>query len=101
MLSECADERVSDTLAKDVKEWLRDRGFDYAPSESKTTMGKYGDKRTFFDDEKKRHVEMQAHIKLGGGPGQRNTLRVHISWDEEENKWLVGYIGLHLPTATG
>lgn len=101
VLSECADERVSDTLAKDVKEWLRDHGLDYAPSESKTTMGKYGDKRTFFDDEKKRHVEMQAHIKLGGGPGQRNTLRVHISWDEEENKWLVGYIGLHLPTATG
>lgn len=101
VLSECADERVNGTLAKDVKEWLRDHGLDYAPSESKTTMGKYGDKRNFFDDEKKRHVEMQAHIKLGGGPGQRNTLRVHIYWDEEESKWLVGYIGLHLPTATG
>ena len=101
VLSECADERVSDTLAKDVKEWLRDRGLDYAPSESKTTMGKHGDERRFFDDEKKRRVEMQAHIKLGGGPGQRNTLRVHIYWDEEESKWLVGYIGRHLPTATG
>ena len=102
VLNECANERINnDTLAKDVKKWLMERGLDYAARESPTTMGKHGNKRTFFDDEKKRKMEMQAHIKLGGGPGQRNTLRVHISWDEEENKWLVGYIGRHLPTATG
>lgn len=102
VLNECAHERISnDTLAKDVKEWLGERGLDYAAGESPTTMGKYGNKRTFFDDEKKRKIEMQAHIKLGGGPGQRNTLRVHVCWDEDENKWLIGYIGRHLPTATG
>ena len=101
VLSECANERISDTLAKDVKEWLRDRGLDYAAGESPSTMGKYGNKRNFFDDEKKHHVEMQAHIRLGGGLGEHRQLRVHVWWDEEENKWLVGYIGRHLPTATG
>ena len=101
VLNECANKRTTNTLAKDVKEWLRERGLDYAPSESKTTMGKYGHKRTFFDDEKKSRVEMQPHLKLGGGLGHHNQLRVHVCWDEDENKWLIGYIGLHLPTATG
>ena len=101
LLNECADERISNTLAKDVKEWLKERGLDYAAGESPTTMGKYGNKRNFFDDEKKRHVEMQAHLRLGGGLGHHNQLRVHVCWDEDENKWLIGYIGRHLPTATG
>lgn len=100
-LNECAMERTDNTLGKGVEEWLKERGLDYAPFESNITMGKYGKKRLFRDEEKKRHVEMQPHLKFGGGQGQHNQLRVHLVWDEDENKWLIGYIGMHLPTATG
>ena len=41
-------------------------------------MGRYGDKRTFRDDLKKAHVKMPAHIKLGGGLGEQNQLRIHL-----------------------
>lgn len=101
VLNECANERITNTLAKDVKEWLRDRGLNYAAGESPTTMGKHGNKRNFFDDEKKQRIEMQAHLRLGGGLGEHRQLRVYVCWDEGENKWLIGYIGRHLPTATG
>lgn len=100
-LDQCANERLSGNLGKDTKEWLKERGIDYSPHESDTTMGKYGKQRNFYDQENKLRVEMQPHIKLGGGMGEHNQLRVHVLWDEDEGKWLVGYIGRHLPTATG
>ena len=100
-LNECAEERLDAGLGKDVQQWLRERGVDYSPHESDATMGKYGDKRVFFDQENKRRVEMQPHLKLGGGLGERNQLRMHVSWDDDEEKWLVGYIGRHLDTVTG
>ena len=74
---------------------------DYSPHESETTMGKFGDDRQFFDPEQRCRVEMQEHIKLGGGVGENNQLRIHIIWQEDESKWLIGYIGRHLRTAKG
>ena len=100
-LNECAIQRIDNNLGKDVKEWLRDQGIDYSPRESDTTMGKYGKQRTFYDQEKKRSVEMQPHLKLGGGLGEHNQLRIHVFWDENEAEWLIGYIGRHLQTAMG
>ncbi len=100
-LNECAAERSQDSLRKSVKEWLSDRGIDYSPHESKSTMGKYGDKRMFHDEITKDRVEMQEHVKLGGGLGEHNQLRIHMKWEPEEGRWLVGYIGRHLKTVTG
>lgn len=96
-LNECAEERISGSLGMDVGDWLKGKGIDYAPHESETAMGKHGDERTFRDDARKIGVQMPAHIKLGG-----NQLRIHLIWGEDagcaEQKWLIGYIGKHLPT---
>ena len=100
-LDACAAERVQDSLGKSVQEWLSDKNIDYASRESDTTMGKYGDKRVFYDNVNKRRTKMPAHIKLGGGLGESKQLRIHLTWDEDEKKWLIGYIGKHLPTASG
>ena len=96
-LNECAEERISGSLGMDVGDWLKGKGIDYAPHESETVMGNHGDERTFRDDVRKIRVPMPAHIKLGG-----NQLRIHLIWGEDagcgEQKWLIGYVGKHLPT---
>lgn len=95
-LVECGDARISGSLGMDIQGWLSQKGVDYSPHESDTTMGKYGKDRTFYDNESRRHVEMQEHIKLSG-----KRLRIHVYWSEDEHKWLIGYIGRHLRTASG
>ena len=100
-LDDCATERNRGPLLKDVHEWLSDRGIAYSPRESQSTMGKYGNKRQFHDEIAKVRVEMQEHVKLGGGRGEQNQLRIHMKWEPEEQKWLIGYIGRHLQTITG
>ena len=82
-------------------QWLKERGVDFAEHESQSTMGKFKGERTFLDDERDAHVEMQSHIKLGGGFGGAGTLRIHVAWDESEERWLVGHVGRHLRTASG
>ena len=100
VLDECASERKQGPLGTGVKEWMKNKGVKYATGESEQTMNKHGEKPNFWDEEKKRRVEMQEHIKLGGGSGENHQLRIHIFWEEDEKKWLIGYIGQHLPTAT-
>ena len=78
---------------------LRERGVDYVARESHPTMRKHGASRQFRDGE--RVIEMQSHIRLGGGSGGANTLRIHLSWDREEGRWLIGHIGRHLRTSSG
>ena len=95
-LVECGDARISGSLGMDIQGWLSQKGVDYSPHESDITMGKYGKERTFYDNESRRHVEMQEHIKLSG-----KRLRIHVYWSEDEHKWLIGYIGRHLRTASG
>lgn len=98
-LNECAQARSKGSLGKHVHEWLAEKNIDYAPHESETTMGKFGSQRTFRDDVKGVRRTMPSHIKLGGGLGESRQLRIHLIWDEDENKWLIGYIGRHLRTA--
>ena len=100
-LDACAVERAQDTLGKSVQEWFAEQGVVYASNESESTMGKYGDKRTFFDNLNKRRTKMPAHIKIGGGLGEHNQLRIHLFWEKNEQKWLIGYIGRHRPTSSG
>ena len=82
-------------------QWLKERGVDFAEHEGRSTMAKFGKERIFLDDERDEHVEMQSHIKLGGGSGGAGTLRIHVCWDESEGRWLVGYVGPHLKIASG
>ena len=101
VLNECATQRNDGSLGKDIQEWLGERGVEYAAHESEATMGKYGKQRTFFDDVLKRQVQMPSHVKMGGGKGEHNQLRIHLLWEAKEKEWLVGYIGRHLPTVSG
>ena len=102
-LDDCASKLEHDDLGMSPKLWLHEKyGIEYTPQESITTMGQYGDHRRFRDRLNNRTVEMQAHVKLGGGGNNPQLqMRIHVRWEESENKWLVGHVGGHLPTATG
>lgn len=103
ILDECASERSNGSLGMDVKNWLAAKGIDYAPHEGEKTMEQYGNQRTFYDKAYEQLMVMQPHVKLelGGGSNQ-NTMRIHLVWGKDtrigEDKWLIGYIGRHLPT---
>lgn len=89
VLSECAKARVNKgTLGISVTQWLANRSVEYAPHESESTEREHRDDRTFCD------VYMPAHVKIGG-----SELRIHLSWDESESEWQIGYVGPHLPTS--
>ena len=79
-----------------ILQTLNERGHE-ASTESVDTMRRYGDQRQFRDYDG-RLVEMQPHIKLGGGAGADSRVRIHFAWDEESAAIVVGYVGRHLRT---
>ncbi len=95
-MEECARKR-STGLGKNPAQWFRDRGVDYSPKESEQTWARYKEDRTFRDDDSGDFVYMEEHFKLRGE--NRFMLRIHVSWNKKESRWLVGYVGEHLPTS--
>ena len=93
-LDQLAEARTAGPLGKSVKDWLGERGFDYAAHESQTTMGMYGDERTYRYGGAK--VTMEEHIRFGTGTDPRHHLRIHLAWHEGESRWLIGHVGRHL-----
>ena len=86
-------------LGQSVETWLGDRGWAYSPRESETTMNEYGSHRRFPDG--RNIVEMQEHLKLGGGTSNKqHYLRIYLRWDEAAGQQLIGHIGEHLPIAS-
>ena len=86
-------------LGKSVETWLGDCGWAYSPRESAATMNEYGSHRRFPDGRK--IVEMQEHLKLGGGTSNKqHYLRIYLRWDEAAGQQLIGHIGEHLPIAS-
>ena len=88
VLNDCANALANGALGQSVTRWLAERGVEYAHGEREKTDQKYRRERTFLN------VYMPAHVKIGG-----NELRIHLIWEESEGKWLIGYVGKHLPTA--
>ena len=72
-------------------------GWKYADGESEMTMGKFGAKRSFSDQEKARHVEITRHLTYQGSSG---GLQIYFDRDEGGDSFIVGYIGEHLPYFT-
>lgn len=72
-------------------------GWKYADGESEMTMGKFGTKRSFSDQEKARHVEITRHLTYQGSSG---GLQIYFDRDEGGDSFIVGYIGEHLPYFT-
>ena len=95
-INECGEKRSQGSLGISVDAWLKERGISYVPRESETTMGMYGNMRKFVDDYTGKAVVMEPHIKLNG-----NSFRIHLDWDDDHSEWLIGYMGPHLPTASG
>lgn len=73
---------------------FEERGFKYAPSDSQTTLTKYGKERTFSRDRTKKLFE--RHLTLGGGDRQ-NCLQIYFDFDESVDLIQVGHCGIHLP----
>ncbi len=76
--------------------WLRTRNVDVS-SESSDTMRRYGDERRFRNADGDL-VEMESHIKLGGGSGADAWCRIHFCWNPVIAKIEVGHVGRHLQT---
>ena len=94
VLNECGRQRTQPGgLGKNVELWLKENRVEYS-DESESTMREYSKERTFFDSIKGEHIPMPHHIKM-----LHNDIRIHLSWDADEEKFLIGYIGEHLPTA--
>lgn len=94
VLNECGRQRTQPGgLGKNVELWLKENRVEYS-DESEPTKRKYRNERTFTDTVKGEDIFMPHHIKLIG-----NDIRIHLTWDGDENKWLIGYIGRHLRTA--
>ena len=97
VMSDCAERRPVGGLGMGIEDWFSLRGIDYARRESETTLARHGAARVFTDERTGRSVRMPAHFRLSDD-GYR--LRVHVRWDSDTNRWLVGHVGEHLPTAS-
>ena len=72
-------------------------GWTHANGESSFTMSRYGDKRSFSDQEQKRRVTIERHLTYRGS---NSGLQIYFDRDDATDKFIVGYIGEHLPYAT-
>ena len=72
-------------------------GWKYADSESAFTMSRYGDKRSFSDQEQGRLVTIERHLTYQGSSG---GLQIYFDRDDITDTFIVGYIGEHLPYST-
>ena len=61
------------------------------------TMGQYGDCRRFLDQSRNERIEVQRHMTYRGSSG---SLQIYFDQDPDQPKFLVAYIGTHLPYAS-
>ena len=72
-------------------------GWTHANSESEFTMSRFGDKRSFSDQDHSRKVTIRRHLTYRGS---NSGLQIYFDRDDVTDKFIVGYIGEHLPYAT-
>ena len=72
-------------------------GWSHANGESDFTMSRYGEKRSFSDQEQGRQVTITRHLTYRGSSG---GLQIYFDRDDLTDTFIVGYIGEHLPYAT-
>jgi hypothetical protein len=70
-------------------------GWHYTPSQSPVTMGQYREYYEAWVRGRKR--ELHEHIGTGNGY-HRGTIRIAFTWDADEKKLVIGYIGRHQRT---
>ena len=68
-------------------------GWSYKPNQTETTMGMYSEwYRTAAGG--KSYV-LSSHIGKGSSRDPKNTIRIAFDWDQDLNRVVIGYIGLH------
>ena len=72
-------------------------GWTHANDESEFTMSRYGDKRSFSDQDHSRKVTITRHLTYRGS---NSGMQIYFDRDDVSDKFIVGYIGEHLPYAT-
>ena len=96
VLDGCAKARAKGSLGQTTTKWLESRGIEYSDESEDTKRRPDCIKaRTFHDPHSGQDKTMTPHIKMF-----RNDIRIHVHWEKPENKWLIGYIGDHLPTSS-
>lgn len=68
-------------------------GWTYKPNQTDTTMGMYAE--WYQTTWRGKRFELAHHIGKGNGRDPKNTIRIAFDWDDEHNRVVVGYIGLH------
>lgn len=96
VLDDCAKAKSQGPLGQSDTQWLANNGVEYSDeSESTKQIPKCIEARVFKDPHTGRDVLMTHHIKMF-----RNDIRIHLKWESDEDNWLIGYIGAHLPTSS-
>ena len=72
-------------------------GWTHANGESEFTMSRFGDKRSFSDQDHDRRVSITRHLTYRGS---NSGLQIYFDRDDVTDNFIVGYIGAHLPYAT-
>ena len=72
-------------------------GWKHADSESDFTMSRFGEKRSFSDQEHGRHVTITRHLTY---QGSSSGFQIYFDRDDVTDNFIIGYIGEHLPYAT-
>lgn len=68
-------------------------GWFYKPNQTETTMGQFSEwYRTTVDG---KVYELANHIGKGNSFNPKSTIRIAFAWDGEQNKVVVGFLGLH------
>lgn len=82
--------------ADEVARFAALTGFRYSPTESKTvsSMPQLREARTFLWEGER--TFMPGHVAVTGGSGDSN-IRLHLCFDEEGRRVVIGHLGRHLP----
>ena len=68
-------------------------GWFYRANQSDTTMGRFPDwYRTKVNGAT---LELSNHVGKGTSHDPRHTIRIAFAWDEENDRIIVGFVGVH------
>lgn len=89
-------QKFDEALGCDLKSAFRHYGLDYSSWQSESALGKHSSEYQAIYRGKL--VNIQPHLKLGGGFDPQNCLRIYFYVDEENKKVAVAHVGRHKPT---
>ena len=68
-------------------------GWSYKPGQTKTTKQRFDE--WYFTSVNGRTYTLDAHLGKGNSHDPQNTIRIAFAWDDDADRVVVGYMGLH------